>query len=380
MRVNLTIKKRNNDKYSVVARFKIDGKMKERAIDSDMTRDRALLQLEKMRKKLPELEKDFITELKKMQKDNLDNKRSILRYVENNPKSLCNGVKKRTEIKYWGTFYKHIVPFFGEKKMNLISRKDVEQFFNEKEDEGMSLETLNGFKTILKNIFNHAIMNGYMTIDFTKNLKFTTKVNKKIIQWLEIDELKQLLEIVKDDVVTLLQFQLASMLGLRASEVLGLTKSSFEGDTVIINKQTVRVPKEGVILQDTTKNATARTLALPESIKKNVEKCFAITEEKIQKLGLTYDDMPLFVTRRGGLYGQDHLSLKMKRVVEENNFKKITYHGLRHTCVMICIENNMRETDIAFLMGHTIETFRNNYAHVRSEGKNEMAGIMNSIM
>jgi integrase len=186
------------------------------------------------------------------------------------------------------------------------------------------------------------------------------------------ENLIELLKICKGTPLEL-QIFLASGLGLRISEILGLTWDNidFNENTITINKITVR--NEGtVILKSPKTESSERTISAPLEImnmlkshkKKQLEdKLRGLYTNKLNLLFLDKDEKPI---------AQDVLSKKFSRFLRDNNLDHIRFHDLRHSHVTLLIKSKVPIKVISERVGHSnINTTLNIYAHTLKEMDSE---------
>ena len=164
--------------------------------------------------------------------------------------------------------------------------------------------------------------------------------------------------------------------GLRRSEVLGLKWSAIdlENDTVEI-KHTV-VKNVTIVAKDKTKTAAGRRkyILLPEIKKVLIELKDTIKINK-KTFGNTYAKTDyVFTWQDGKPYRPDYITKEFQKVLARNNFPKMRFHDLRHSCASILYDKGWELKDIQTWLGHAdIETTANVYTHISNTRKNNMA-------
>lgn len=162
---------------------------------------------------------------------------------------------------------------------------------------------------------------------------------------------------------------IASGLGLRISEILGLTWNNidFNNNSVTVEKITVRNNGE-VILKDPKTESSIRTISAPTELMnklKNFKK--EQIEAKLQGK-IKNEKNLLFFDKNENPIAQDVLSKKFSRFLSEHNLEHIRFHDLRHSHVTLLINSKVPIRVISERVGHSnINTTLNIYSHVLKE-------------
>ena len=164
--------------------------------------------------------------------------------------------------------------------------------------------------------------------------------------------------------------------GLRRGEVLGLKWSAidFKNDKIKINHTVVK--HTTIVAKDKTKTEASRReyVLLPEikAVLLNLKK----ESQKNKKIfGKTYQNNDyVFTWPDGRLYRPDYITSAFQKVLAKNNFPKMRFHDLRHSCASILYDKGWELKDIQTWLGHAdIETTANIYTHISKSRKEFMA-------
>ncbi|MGL5330274.1 MAG: site-specific integrase, partial [Peptostreptococcaceae bacterium] len=186
------------------------------------------------------------------------------------------------------------------------------------------------------------------------------------------EDMIKLLEISRGTYLEL-HINLAIGLGLRISEILGLTWDNidFNENTITIDKITVRNNGE-VILKNPKTETSERTISVPVEVmmmlKNHKRKQF---ESKLK--GEIKNNMNLlFFDKNEKPIAQDVLSKKFNKFLQENNLQHIRFHDLRHSHVTLLINSKVPIKVISERVGHSsVNTTLNIYAHALKEMDSE---------
>lgn len=216
------------------------------------------------------------------------------------------------------------------------------------------------------NILNLAMKKAYRLRLIRENIVDcveTPRVRKFKNNIYDKENMVRLLKVCKNTPLKL-PIYLASGLGLRVSEILGLTWDNidFSENTITIDKITVR--NEGkVILKEPKTESSERTISVP------IEVMSLLKEHKKKQLeaklkGKKNPFNLLFYDKNGQPIAQDVLSKKFSRFLDENNLEHIRFHDLRHSHVTLLINSKVPIKVISERVGHSnINTTLNIYAH-----------------
>lgn len=288
--------------------------------------------------------KDYILNFLEKYKINL----SITTY--NSYKRICN---------------KYIIPLLGDIKLCDIKPIHIQNYV----DDLLDLLTPQTIRVHL-NILNLALKRAYrlklikenpvQLIEVPKNKKYKNEIYNA-------EDMQNLLEKCHGTSMEL-PVVLASGLGLRISEVLGLTWNNvdFNDFTITIDKITVR-DNGNVILKEPKTESSIRTISAPKEIilmLKQLKKdrlAAKLRGEKSHRELIFYD-------KNLNPIAQDVLSKKFRLFLKENNLKHIRFHDLRHSHVTLLINAKVPIKVISERVGHSnINTTLNIYSHALKE-------------
>ena len=78
-------------------------------------------------------------------------------------------------------------------------------------------------------------------------------------------------------------------------------------------------------------------------------------------------------------YVTDHFTLIMKK--NKDTLRKITFHGLRHSCASLLLAKGIPMKAIQEWLGHsTYSTTANIYAHLEKDTKNKSANVLSNTL
>lgn len=260
---------------------------------------------------------------------------------------------------------KYIKPLIGDIKLYDIKPIHIQNYADDLLDI-LSPQTIKIHLNILNLAFKRAYRlrlvkeNPVQYVEVPKNKKFKNEVyNAK--------DMQKLLEKSKDTSIEL-PIILAIGLGLRISEILGLTWDNidFNESTITIDKITVRNKGE-VILKEPKTESSIRTITTPKEIiliLKQLKKDRLAARLKGEKV---HRDL-IFYDKDLNPIGQDVISKRFRLFLKNNNLKHIRFHDLRHSHVTMLIDEKVPLKVISERVGHSnVNTTLNIYSHALKE-------------
>ncbi len=174
-----------------------------------------------------------------------------------------------------------------------------------------------------------------------------------------IEEIQTLAEEAKGTQFEL-PFLLATWMGLRTSEIRGLTWDCYNGDTLHI-KQAMVEGENGPVLKGTKSYSGNRKIPVPDYIK-----CLLEQQPKTDKYIIHYT--------RNALY--NHL----RRMCDRNNMPAYRFHDLRHVQASVMLLLNVPDKYAMERMGHaSTNMLKNVYQHTMQEKSLEVANAVNTF-
>jgi integrase len=182
---------------------------------------------------------------------------------------------------------------------------------------------------------------------------------------------------------------LGAFYGLRRSEIIGLRWESinFETNTITIEHTVTEANIDGkhiIIADDTTKSKSSfRTLPLVPAIR---SKLVAIKEEQEsnKKLcGKSYNKKEskyIYTDALGNRIKPNYLSSTFPIFLLKNDFQRMRFHDLRHSCASLLLANGVSLKEIQEWLGHSdFSITANIYAHLEFDSKLASANKMTWI-
>lgn len=258
-----------------------------------------------------------------------------------------------------------ILPYFGKRKINEITTKDVIAWQNEllayrdEKRKPYSQTYLKSLHNQLSAIFNHAVR--YYDLHSNPAAKAGNMGNeerKEMLFWTK-EEYQKFSEVMMDKPVSYYAFQMLYWTGIREGELLALTPADFdfEHGTVKISKTYQRFKGEDIITSPKTKKSN-RTIQMPEFL------CTQMQEFFKMQYGLKKKDRIFTVTK-------SYLHHEMDRGAKTAGVKRIRIHDLRHSHISLLIDMGFSAVAIADRVGHESIEITYRYATLDIVGRDQ---------
>ncbi len=289
----------------------------------------------------------------------------------------ANDLKVRLKESTWQTkeniIRTKILPYFGKRKINEITTKDVIAWQNELlayRDEKRKPYSQTYLKTLhnqLSAIFNHAVrFYDLRSNPAAKAGNMGTEERKEMLFWRR-EEYQKFSEEMMDKPISYYAFQMLYWTGIREGELLALTPADFdfERGTVKISKTYQRLKGKDVITSPKTKKSN-RTIQMPDFL------CVEMQEFFEMQYGLKRKDRIFAVNK-------SYLHREMDRGAKAAGVKRIRIHDLRHSHISLLIDMGFSAVAIAERVGHESIEITYRYAHLFPSKQKEMASRLNDI-
>lgn len=283
-------------------------------------------------------------------------------------------VKDSTYATYMNIIFNHILPYFGEMKLQDISYKKNQEFIwylsqNGRLDKtgGLSSKTIKDIFALWLSILSDAGKEIHITIPGGK-YKYPISNQEEKNNFLSIPQERQIVSFLKNNInIKNLGILLALSTGIRIGELCALQWDaiSMESGTISISKTLQRIyTKDG-------ENGTSKIIITTPKSKKSI-RIIPISQKMIklletfQKSNETY-----FLTGVENKYIEPRVYREYyNRLMNKHNMHYVSFHGLRHTFATRCIEAGCDYKTLSEILGHAdVGTTMRLYVHSNIEKK-----------
>ena len=297
-------------------------------------------------------------------------------------------VKLTTFGGYQMNVQKAIVPYFRDKGIRLqeLTAEDINKFYTEQLKRVKAM-TVHKFHANISKALKYAVEKDYIPHSVMGKVK-RPKPDRYTGKFLKQSETVELFEAVKGHKLEL-GVIFGAFYGLRRSEVIGLRWESinFEANTITIEHTVTIANVDGhkvMVADDTTKTKSSfRTLPLVPAIRTKLLEIHAEQESNRRLCGKSYnkkEGVYIYTDALGNRVKPDYLSSAFPKFMENNGFKRIRYHDLRHSCASLLLANGVPLKQIQDWLGHSdFAITANIYAHLDFSSKKATAEAMSWI-
>lgn len=289
---------------------------------------------------------------------------------------------------------KHIKPYFKNgKPLKDIRAKDIDCFCNTLIDAGKSPKTVHKMLSLIGPAFRYAEKNDFILRNPMRVVDKPSKV-KKESSYYNAEQLNKLAQAAKGSYIET-PVILAMVLGLRRSEVVGITwdnvdfenrllhikQSVIVGDSSILPHGTYKVightnsrkPKDIILKYFLKTESSERSFTMNDALYSYLKALKAEQDNLIRETN-EYRDF-LCVNAVGALITPDSITHHFIKLLDENELPHIRFHELRHSCISLLANNTAFSVkQVQDYAGHSdfLTTF-NVYSHTDdSDKKTEM--------
>ena len=315
--------------------------------------------------------------------------RPILKERKIRIKDIASGCNLNAEtVKHALTVGKHIAKDTAKKMCDYLN-VSLPTYYNVICEDKLYSKTANkGLKVLLHSILGQAVKDKLIPINYASSeytRKITGTVSKKDIYETQ-EEIQEFLNCVnkEEDIRKRVAFSLGLSLGLRGAEISGLAWQdiNFDKGTISINKNTLYVDGFGIITKGTKNKSSTRTINMPSSLIELLKEYRGWWLKEQKNHGdLWVNTDKLFVQNNGNDMSNSTIAIWLKRFQIENNLKRVTLHGLRHTNITMLIINGVDIKTVSARVGHSdIQTTLNIYSHYTSQSDKKACDMIENLL
>lgn len=262
-------------------------------------------------------------------------------------------LKQNSAYNYEHDMNNHVLPVFGDKRIDEIKPSDIQAFLNTKKDKAKS--TVHHIWLILHGVFSTAVWDGYIDKDPTAEAnRFTMskrKAKREALSTEAVQDIINHLNRLEGNDLCLLSLLIYT--GMRRSEVLGLRWEDIDWERGLIHVQRAVTFKDNQPVVGTTKSeAGVRYIPLEAQLK-------AILSPMRQLRG--------FVIGQDKPFTETTYKRTWQRIGRKIDLHGATAHVFRHTYITMAAAHVDIKT-LQSIAGHAdISTTMNRYAHGRED-------------
>jgi len=275
-------------------------------------------------------------------------------------------VEDSTWLRYDGLLRNHILPAFGNRVANEITKADVMEWIRDAKSREVSSSTVDKVVRQLGRIFKHLIEEGVLTSSPIQGLKLRT-LAKKEMRVLSVSEVERLSQHCKSNGFFII---FLAMTGLRIGEARALQVRDVDlvGRRINVNKSFKRLKSGGEGIGG-TKTKQTRSVPFGNSIQQGL---------KEQLRGKGADDFVFTNSLGGALDYRSFLRNVFRPAAKLSGIQDLVIHELRHTFASHMLQTiKAPVTVVSKLMGHSSVTQTlNTYSHLIGDEEQDYADLL----
>ncbi|MGN0630452.1 MAG: tyrosine-type recombinase/integrase [Ruminococcus sp.] len=275
--------------------------------------------------------------------------------------------KASTYANYAFKVEKHLLPTFGQLKIEKLTPVKVYDFIKAKQIKGLSNKYISDLVIVLKNMTKYAsrvhhCINPIADVELPKKEKYELNLYTKKEQ----NRLKSVL--LSEMNMTKLSILLALYTGVRIGELCGLKWSDldFKTKTIRIERTVQRIrtnegERKSKLIVSAPKSLTSvRTIPLPAFLVKLLK-------------AFQPSDLDVFLITSGSKLPDPRTTqYRFKSLLSGAGLRQINFHALRHMFATNCIEIGFDVKTLSEILGHSsVEITLNRYVHSSMERKKQ---------
>lgn len=249
---------------------------------------------------------------------------------------VAHSVKPYTEDSYRSSCKTHIKPKLGNIRLSALTTLQIQRFYNQLLEEGLSPKTIKNINGVLHKALNQAVRIGELKYNPTDACDLP-KVYRTEITPLEQDDIREFVNAIKGCRFENI-YMVTLFTGLRQGEVLGLTWDcvDFDRNTLYINKQLTKTHKvNGEYVLSPTKNGRARLITVAPFVMQILSQQQDAQETLRIAAGEAWSNPSqlVFTNELGGHLTHMTVYKDFKEIVRTIGHEKTRFHDLRHPYV-----------------------------------------------
>jgi integrase len=312
-----------------------------------------------------------------------DENQTVAQYMERWLEDSARGdLGHRAYHNYKLQIKRHISPAFGRLKLSKLAAAQIQSLYAAKLRDGLKPSSVRYIHAVLHRALEQAVR--FNLIPFNPAARVDPpKIRQEEITPLDAEQARKFLHAARDDRFEAL-YVLSLTTGLRMGEALGLRWSDVDLDagTLRVNRQVQRMRGGGGLVFSEPKNASRRTLELPqravEALRSHRKKQ---AEEKLRTADYA-DSGLMFATGKGTpIDAQNIINRFFKPLLKSSELPDIRWHDLRHTYATLLLARGTHPTYVQKSLGHaSVQLTLDRYSHwMPSMGRNTAEGINEAL-
>lgn len=280
-------------------------------------------------------------------------------------------VKPKTLACYKAIIYNHIMPALGNFEVDQISAHQFYAYITDKQNHGnlinggkLSINSISGIISILKNAYGYAESLGYIHANIIKNIKYP-RLHEKKVEAFTLSEQKIIEEaVMKSNKSSLMGIIICLYTGMRIGELLGLT-----WDDVDFKKRSICISKTVCQIKD-ERGQWINYIDLPKTKSSAREIPISNNIAIILKKMFSHRTCEYVIETNGHMTSVRTYQARYSSLIKKCGVRPLSFHSLRHTFATRALEIGIDIKTISEILGHKSAVVTlNRYVHSSFENK-----------
>lgn len=291
-------------------------------------------------------------------------------------------VKTNTSTQYQALIDTKILPKLGDRRLNELRRKDIDDFYLALLEEGVGKPTIRYTHRVLRAALEDAVRDELLLKNPAGNVR-PPRYDPPEMQLLEEHQVSLFLQAAQDSRFAAI-YHLAITTGLRQSELLGLqwTDIKWQARTIHIVRQVTRVSGQGYVTFTPKTNTGKRVVKVGDVSLDMLRRHYARQQEERAFAGNQWEDRGLvFASMRGTPLDRSNLRKDFHTILESTGLPKIRFHDLRHTAASIMLNRGIPILSVSRMLGHSKPSVTLDiYGHLMVGMLDSVADLMDDLV
>jgi integrase len=296
----------------------------------------------------------------------------------------------------------HIIPEFGEVRVDSLTTTAIQQFLNDKHyKQGLSVRSVKGIRSLLNQAYAHAILSlKLVTVNPVSGtnapkLSRVKSERKEPAKAISVNERAAILKAAENDLRMRAALTTLMLTGIRVGEWLAMTwgQVDFQNGIITIDRALTRVCEydesgeltgRAVVVGDTKTYSSVRKLkvtpVVTDVLREWREALPGHMRSKKTTAKLLAPDAVVFPNDLGQMRTYNGFRTTYRRFMDKHRLGNYSLHCFRHTFATMYLESGINPKVVQKLLGHKdIETTLRIYSHVLPETFDKAADVMTAL-
>ncbi len=275
----------------------------------------------------------------------------------------------------------HILPALGHIPLQKLTTRRIQQFYNQKLDEGQSTSSVRSMHKVLHQALDQAVKERLISINPSTGISLPSQEKRKV-QLLTLEQARHLLEVARGTMMEPF-VALALTIGIRLGEVLALRWQDidFEAGTLYIHRTLTQGEHYRYVDGEPKTEMSERILLLPQPVIDLLKSHRTQQNAERLKAGPAWQNRDfVFCTEDGKHFWPLSIRRRFYRLLKKAQLPRMRIHDLRHNAASLLASAGVSPKVVQEMLGHSgIEMTMNVYTHTLPSMQKEAVEKMKNL-